>query len=117
MSGAWNLKRIVFLLPLAALAGTAFAADKSERYGKNPENLETHLDRLVAAYPETIQGFDKEALTLRDGTRLPLSDGRENKSFDAWRLVPIRCGRRIQGQTIAGRYWDRSCAKVLCRRG
>jgi hypothetical protein len=82
MSGAWNLKRIVFLLPLAALAGTAFAADKSERYGKNPENLETHLDRLVAAYPETIQGFDKEALTLRDGTRLPLSDGRENKSFD-----------------------------------
>lgn len=65
------------LLPVATAAGSA-----EPKYGKNPENLETHLERLVVAYPEVIKGFDKEALILKDGTRLPLSDGREDKSFN-----------------------------------
>lgn len=40
------------------------------------------LERLAAAYPETISGFDESALILRDGSRLALSDGRADKSFD-----------------------------------
>jgi hypothetical protein len=36
----------------------------------------------VAAYPETIAGHDDTDLILADGTRLPLSDGRTDKSFE-----------------------------------
>ncbi|MGD9916005.1 MAG: M15 family metallopeptidase [Rhizobiaceae bacterium] len=36
----------------------------------------------MAAYPDTIAGYDGTVLTLRDGTTLPISDGRTDKSFD-----------------------------------
>lgn len=67
-------------LVLAASA-TGQAADK-QAFGANPANLKQHLDRLVAAYPAAIKGYDDEALILADGQRLKLSDGREDKSFD-----------------------------------
>lgn len=72
--------RISVLLVALLAANAAHGAE--QRYGKNPTNLETHLARLVAAYPEVIEGFDKEALILRNGERLALSDGREDKTFN-----------------------------------
>jgi hypothetical protein len=40
------------------------------------------LDTLVRAYPEQLTGYDAMHLIWRDGTRMPLSDGQPNKSFE-----------------------------------
>jgi len=40
------------------------------------------LDALVQAYPEQLAGYDSTDLIWRDGTRMPLSDGQPNKSFE-----------------------------------
>src|SRR5262245_339897 len=40
------------------------------------------LDTLVAAYPDHLAGYDETALIWRDGTRMPVSDGRAHKTFD-----------------------------------
>ncbi len=40
------------------------------------------LDALVAAYPDFLAGYDAQDLIWKDGTRMPISDGIANKSFD-----------------------------------
>ena len=40
------------------------------------------LDALVRAYPEQLAGYDATYLIWRDGTRMPLSDGQPDKSFE-----------------------------------
>ena len=40
------------------------------------------LDALVRAYPEQLAGYDAANLIWRDGTRMPLSDGQPDKSFE-----------------------------------
>jgi D-alanyl-D-alanine carboxypeptidase len=40
------------------------------------------LDALVAAYPDHLAGYDDRDLLWKDGTRMPLADGRAGKSFD-----------------------------------
>lgn len=72
------------MLVAAALmaAGPVAAAGKAGGYGANPKDLEQHLKRLVAAYPDVVKAYDAEALILTNGKRLPLSDGRTDKSFD-----------------------------------
>jgi D-alanyl-D-alanine carboxypeptidase len=40
------------------------------------------LDALVAAYPDVIAGYDQTDLVWKDGSRMPLSDGHGNKTFD-----------------------------------
>jgi hypothetical protein len=39
------------------------------------------VDALVRAYPDWLAGYDSTDLIWRDGTRMPLSDGRPEKSF------------------------------------
>jgi hypothetical protein len=39
------------------------------------------LDGLVAAYPDALSGHDSQALLWRDGTRMSLADGNEDKTF------------------------------------
>src|ERR1700730_14545175 len=63
---------------LSALANPGKA---DESYGAPPPNITTHLDRLVASYPDWIAAHDGSFLILRDGRRFPISDGRTNKSF------------------------------------
>jgi hypothetical protein len=43
---------------------------------------EAALDALIRAYPDELAGYDSTHLIWRDGARMPLSDGRPNKSFD-----------------------------------
>jgi hypothetical protein len=43
---------------------------------------ENALDALVRAYPDFLSGHDDKVLIWKDGTRMPLSDVRSNKSFD-----------------------------------
>jgi hypothetical protein len=38
------------------------------------------LDALVAAYPDLLARHDDTTLVWKDGTRMPISDGRENKT-------------------------------------
>jgi hypothetical protein len=40
------------------------------------------LDVLVAAYPDFLAGYDEKDLIWKDGSRMPLSDGRSDKTFD-----------------------------------
>jgi hypothetical protein len=40
------------------------------------------LDALVAAYPDFLAGYDEKDLIWKDGSRMPLSDGRTGKTFD-----------------------------------
>ena len=58
------------------------AGDAAGRYGAPPEGLAVHLERLAAAYPDTVAGFDDTHLLLADGSSLPISDGRTDKTFD-----------------------------------
>jgi hypothetical protein len=47
------------------------------------ETQEGALDRLVRAYPAFLASHDGATLTWKDGTRMPVSDGRSDKSFAA----------------------------------
>ena len=40
------------------------------------------VDRLVRAYPDFLLSHDDHVLIWKDGTRMPLSDGRTDKSFE-----------------------------------
>ena len=73
-----RLSLIAIALWMTAM--TAFAADN--RYGAPPPDLDQHLARLKAAYPDIIQSYDKTKLILKSGIELPISDGRTNKSFE-----------------------------------
>ena len=64
---------------LAVAVGTSRAQDS---YGAPPPDIKERLDRLVRAYPDSIAGVEGEHLVLGNGTRLKISDGRNDKSFD-----------------------------------
>ena len=57
------------------------APGAEERYGAATSSLKEDLDRLVAAYPDTVAGHDNMFLTLKNGTRFRISDGRTDKTF------------------------------------
>ena len=46
------------------------------------DDVATVLDVLVAAYPDHLAGHDGKDVIWKDGTRMPASDGRTQKSFD-----------------------------------
>ncbi|MBV9045889.1 MAG: M15 family metallopeptidase [Alphaproteobacteria bacterium] len=74
--------RVIFAIAgVLALGSGAFAMDAA-RYGAPPGDLNAKLDRLVAAYPDFIASHDDKFLTLKDGRRFAISDGRSNKTFD-----------------------------------
>ena len=65
------MRKPLLLLALAmplALAGMPALADPA-------------LDALVAAYPDHLASHDGKELIWKDGTRMPISDGRNGKTF------------------------------------
>ena len=66
------ISRIAVVVLLLALTGLNDTAAGDERAA---------LDALVRAYPEHLAGYDSTDLVWRDGTRMPLADGRPAKSF------------------------------------
>jgi hypothetical protein len=40
------------------------------------------IDALMAAYPDHLSGYNGNALIWKDGTRMPISDGRTGKTFE-----------------------------------
>ena len=61
-----------FALATFLLAGFASAAAAED----------LALNALIRAYPEQLAGYDSSNLIWRDGTRMPLSDGRPYKTFE-----------------------------------
>jgi hypothetical protein len=78
---AVSKRRFVACAFLGAAALCLDAASAEERYGAAPDSIKQDLDRLVAAYPETIASHDGTFLVLRNGTRFPVSDHRGDKTF------------------------------------
>ena len=42
------------------------------------------VDRLIAAYPAQLERTEGNELVWRDGTRMPLDDGKPDKPFEEW---------------------------------
>lgn len=74
--------KAVAALAIAAVVLSTDANAAERTYGAEPTDLPQRLERLVKAYPEIVSGIEGNALVLKDGTRLTISDGRTDKSFD-----------------------------------
>ncbi|MEX0955631.1 MAG: M15 family metallopeptidase [Rhizobiaceae bacterium] len=74
---------VIAALILAALSLPA-SSQTTTGYGAPPPDFGVWLQRLADSYPGAISGFDSTHLILRDGTRLPLSDGRTDKDFETF---------------------------------
>ncbi len=70
---------MAFGLALSIWLGAAAAED---RYGAPPPNTRASVAKLVRSYPDWIAAADDDNVILKDGTRLPISDHRTDKSFD-----------------------------------
>ena len=66
----------VLAILLASVSGGA-----AGQYGAPPPDLKERLDALVAAYPDHLLSHDMKQITWRDGTKMPVSDGRTDKTF------------------------------------
>ena len=64
---------------LILLLSTSPAA--SEPFGAPPSNTSYFLDALVASYPDHLADHDGTQLLWRDATLMPVSDGKNNKTF------------------------------------
>jgi D-alanyl-D-alanine carboxypeptidase-like protein len=73
---------ILALVGIVSIAPCGAAGAAEERYGAAPQDMKEYLDRLVSAYPDTIKSYDDEFLTLRNGVKFRISDGRTDKNFD-----------------------------------
>jgi hypothetical protein len=47
-----------------------------------PAHCDPAFDALVAAYPDFLAGYDEQDLIWKDGSRMALSDGRSDKTFE-----------------------------------
>ncbi|HET7804362.1 MAG TPA: M15 family metallopeptidase [Pseudolabrys sp.] len=73
-----------FIATFVFLASSALclnAARAQDHYGAPPASINDDLDRLVRAYRGTIASHDGTFLTLRNGMRFRISDGRTDKTF------------------------------------
>jgi hypothetical protein len=67
---------------LALLMGARCAAAQSGA------SMEAMVAGLLRAYPEQLDRIEGNTLVWRDGTRMPLDDGKGRKSFEAWLADP-----------------------------
>jgi D-alanyl-D-alanine carboxypeptidase len=70
--------RFAAALILAMICSTAHAGNLSD----------AARQRLLAAYPDQLERIDGNTLIWRDGTRMPLDDGKGEKTFKDWLAHP-----------------------------
>ncbi len=75
-------------IALASAALLALTPAAWAQYGAPPADIDARLDRLVAAYPDFLEGHDGVDLIWRDGTRMRISDGRTDKSWSEFLNAP-----------------------------
>ncbi|CAA2142168.1 M15 family metallopeptidase [Hyphomicrobium sp. ghe19] len=78
------LRRKRFLLALFAAAGLFRVASPTLADSLGNDEI---ASRLRSAYPAFVSGVEGNEVVFKDGSRLPLSDGRD-KPFDAWLANP-----------------------------
>ena len=79
------MRRLAFLLILVA---AALCGPEGSRAASAAELAEQQRSRLLAAYPEQLERIDGGELVWRDGTRMPLDDGKGEKAFEEWLAHP-----------------------------
>ena len=50
--------------------------------GVSTASVAASIDDLIRAYPDALAGVDGANLIWRDGTRMPVGDGRPDKSME-----------------------------------
>jgi hypothetical protein len=66
---------------MKAAVSRGFAVAIALLSGIPARGVAASVDDLVRAYPDVLAGFDGANLIWRDGTRMPVDDGRPNKSM------------------------------------
>lgn len=72
---------ILSLSILLAVSLSAVAIGADAPYGATPTSIKEYLDRLVSSYSDVVSGYDNEFLTLKNGMKFRISDGRTDKTF------------------------------------
>src|SRR3990170_3274426 len=75
------MHRVALILILVA---TAMAPLAAPHVAAADALSEANKARLLAAYPEQLERIDGGDLIWRDGTRMPLDDGKGDKPFEEW---------------------------------
>src|SRR5581483_11376457 len=70
-----------WMLAASTVAGCVFAT-ASPHAQEAQGAQEAPLDRLIRAYPDALASHDRTTLFWKDGTAMPISDGRADKSFE-----------------------------------
>lgn len=76
-----NLRTICACLAIHVGASNAVADSGTAAAESSPQSSPS---RLIEAYPDVLERIDGNWLVWRDGTRMPLDDGRGAKSFADW---------------------------------
>ncbi len=74
--------RAALLVAGALVLTSPHPLQAGQRYGAPAHNLKEHLNRLVAAYPDWIKGFDDRYLIMKDGRKFAISDRSTGKTFN-----------------------------------
>lgn len=74
------LTRLAAAVTLAASGAMAAAAQ--------PASIEAAGRRILGAYPDHLAAVEDGVLVWRDGTRMPIDDGRGQKRFEDWLTTP-----------------------------
>lgn len=73
---------------LALLLACMLPAGAHPESGPRPATPKSDMAGLVAAYPGVLEKLDGNTLVWRDGTRMPVDDGKGEKPFAAWLADP-----------------------------
>jgi hypothetical protein len=79
------MRCLAFLLIFIA---AAFCGPDGRRAALAAELSEQQRSQLLAAYPDQLERIDGGELVWRDGTRMPLDDGKGDKPFEEWLAHP-----------------------------
>lgn len=77
-----TLLRAALLIAGALVLSSPPPLQAEQSYGAPPPDLKDHLNRLLKAYPDWIQGFDDQTLIMKDGRKFAISDQSTNKTFN-----------------------------------
>jgi hypothetical protein len=81
------MRRIPFIGFLSLIAVLALGASPGLQVAAAELSTAARA-RLLAAYPAQLERIDGGELVWRDGTRMPLDDGKGDKSFEEWLAHP-----------------------------
>ena len=98
-------------ITIAVLWVSTVFGQTTQHYGTPPDDVAGRIEILVKAYPDFIVGREGNWLIMKGGKRLPISDGKTNKTFDE--LIEIAGYRRHVLRHIPERFRAKAASKKL----